>query len=836
NGLNSAPLSFKTQKQYDASPVANTVIGILNNSQSTNYGGLTSLNYLVDYNLIEYSTTTVYNILNASGGTIATRQRRNVWNQAALTSNKAGYTTAYSYDNEGRLEWMAQTLPTLGSKTMDYVYDENNRLLQSIYQKNDASDRFIHIYTYDKIGRLKTTSTRESNGLVKLHEKNSYYLHGPLKRRELGESLQGVDYVYTIQGWLKGINHPEMNTAKDPGKDAMAGTPNAGFTADVFGMSLDYFDGDYSNGTVAYATPGDMHSSNYGLIGLDGVTQSNMYNGTIRSVLWQTSEKLNTGNYPNQMSFNYDSKYQLKTGFYGVQDLTTSKFVRTNPDTYLTGVSYDLNGNIIGKLTYKTAGTESLFYNYVANTNKLASVQLVSAAFRTYLYNAIGQMTQQTDADGKVKKLKYNTAGQVIEIKNGNDVVKVTYEYNERGQKVKKLTYSGGVLTNTTWYVLDASGNIVSLYDTKSGSQQQAEIPVYSSARIGVVYKNGSALTFTYELKDHLGNVRATINRIRKSPGKADVVSWADYFPFGEVIPDRHFETAGLLSRFGYQGDYCEAEMDETGWNDFDLRMYDPVIGRWLSRDPYNQYHSPYVGMGNDPMNGVDPDGGYKTRFGAWTAGLVSGIKNFKVDYEEGRGYYYQRNDVTENYGGTFDPELGWVYGDIEVYPRYFESDNHSVIGFFDKHANYVMGIGPILALKALQALKNSHGTTYTNNSGLSLPTPVGNYKGYTSSTTGSTNLFQTNVTTFNGIYDNTEHTLNLRIVTVGTNSDGAILASVNAGFIAVQVEAGLPGVTLDVNTTNIWGETRGTEITIDPKSVGGAAALLRGRRPSYAP
>jgi hypothetical protein len=35
-----------------------------------------------------------------------------------------------------------------------------------------------------------------------------------------------------------------------------------------------------------------------------------------------------------------------------------------------------------------------------------------------------------------------------------------------------------------------------------------------------------------------------------------------------------------------------------------------PTIGRWLSRDPMGQYHSPYVGMGNDPINGVDPSGG----------------------------------------------------------------------------------------------------------------------------------------------------------------------------------------------------------------------------------
>jgi RHS repeat-associated protein len=70
--------------------------------------------------------------------------------------------------------------------------------------------------------------------------------------------------------------------------------------------------------------------------------------------------------------------------------------------------------------------------------------------------------------------------------------------------------------------------------------------------------------------------------------------------------------------RYGYQGlsrplcwrEYAEDETEETGWNAFELRMYDSKIGRWLVTDPYNQFWSPYNGMGNNPLNGVDPDGG----------------------------------------------------------------------------------------------------------------------------------------------------------------------------------------------------------------------------------
>jgi hypothetical protein len=38
--------------------------------------------------------------------------------------------------------------------------------------------------------------------------------------------------------------------------------------------------------------------------------------------------------------------------------------------------------------------------------------------------------------------------------------------------------------------------------------------------------------------------------------------------------------------------------------------MYDGRVGRWMTTDPYSQYHSPYLAMGNDPISRIDPDGG----------------------------------------------------------------------------------------------------------------------------------------------------------------------------------------------------------------------------------
>lgn len=60
--------------------------------------------------------------------------------------------------------------------------------------------------------------------------------------------------------------------------------------------------------------------------------------------------------------------------------------------------------------------------------------------------------------------------------------------------------------------------------------------------------------------------------------------------------------------RYAFQGQELDGE---TGMEAFQLRLWDGRIGRWLSPDPYGQHFSPYMGMGNNPIGMIDPDGGY---------------------------------------------------------------------------------------------------------------------------------------------------------------------------------------------------------------------------------
>ena len=102
----------------------------------------------------------------------------------------------------------------------------------------------------------------------------------------------------------------------------------------------------------------------------------------------------------------------------------------------------------------------------------------------------------------------------------------------------------------------------------------------------------------------------------------------ADYYPFGGQIKALSYQKPSSVNNaYGYQGLYAESD-DNTGWHGFELRQYDAFLGRWMSMDPYGQYASPYVGMGNSPVNGVDPDGGLNWWVfgGALAGGIIGGL------------------------------------------------------------------------------------------------------------------------------------------------------------------------------------------------------------------
>ena len=122
------------------------------------------------------------------------------------------------------------------------------------------------------------------------------------------------------------------------------------------------------------------------------------------------------------------------------------------------------------------------------------------------------------------------------------------------------------------------------------------------------------------------------------------IVEEAAYYPYGLKI-------AGLSAKamdkpdtkYKYQGEYAALDDDlDLNWTDFKLRSYDVQIGRWLQTDPYNEFSSPYIGMGNNPANAVDPDGGQIKLLKVIVSGAVNVLNNKKEGDKGSRllGYF----------------------------------------------------------------------------------------------------------------------------------------------------------------------------------------------------
>ncbi|HRE76424.1 MAG TPA: lamin tail domain-containing protein [Flavobacterium sp.] len=566
----------------------------------------------------------------------------------------------YSYDIYGRLEWVAQYNVDLGTKTIHYEYNDKGNVSKVYYQKYTPNELFVHKYTYDINNTLEKVETSINDISFSTDAEYTYYISGELKRLNIAEGAQGLDYVYTLGGMLKSINHPSLEQAKDPGND-----PN-----DVFGITLDYYSGDYNR-------------INTNIITSPSITPD--YNGNIKATRWATKESshmdLDQNGNINQKGYlyNYDRNNWLTDATFG--NANTSGSITPLANKYQEkGLEYDANGNITKLQRTNETGTtiDNLTYNY-ATTGKNQLTQVTDAVPASpqfnndidsgqqagnYVYNAIGQLTLNKQEQ---THYFYNTSGLVTEIKGGNLDPSIAYPivkfyYNERGQRIRKESYSTiqpNTLQSTTYYLLDLSGNIMSVYNKPViDIIRQIEMPIYGATRLGVCYKTVfNSETRSYQITDHLGNVRAVVQKDSSNPNLVALLSYADYYPFGEQLPERNSLDGSY--RYAYQG---QEKDGETGMEAFQLRLWDGRLGRWLTPDPYGQYHSPYLGMDNNPISSIDSDGGWSSKFWRDVAWAFRGFQGDRFENPEAinTNYRYGIKDsyVIKNGNGSVLDEI----------------------------------------------------------------------------------------------------------------------------------------------------------------------------------
>ena len=538
------------------------------------------------------------------------------------------------------------------------------------YQPHLA-DAFYHQYSYDAENRI--TNVRTSTDSIEWQNDASYtyYRHGPLARVQLGDlQLQGMDYAYTVQGWLKSINPSWITPTGSTDQFDSDGVSNpALFERDAYKLNLNYFDdGTYTDFTPVNPLTGYVQGN-----ALPSASKRNLYNGNIGSMainirqLAASSSRTDAG--PMLYNYGYDQLNRISSmdawaANGSLQPINTSPL-----QDYAERYTYDPNGNILTlnrngdstgvamdqlsyKYIYATTGGGTGEYvpgqaptSGVAHlTNQLSSIQdavtgnsytgdLKSQSAFNYTYDAIGELTG--DSQQEITNVSWNVYGKILSLSDSGNTISFTYD--AAGNRISKTAH--GI---TTWYVRDAQGNVMSVYTQgnsaiNSGALSQTEADLYGSSRLGLLDLSvncGTSLTQPtsrslvrgnklFELTNHLGNVLETISdkKVQHTSDNstvdyylADVLNANDYYSFGMGMPVRSYSAATAANyRYGFNGKENDNEVKGTGNEiDYGMRMYDPRVGRFLSTDPLEKKYpelTPYQFAGNSSIRSVDIDG-----------------------------------------------------------------------------------------------------------------------------------------------------------------------------------------------------------------------------------
>jgi Leucine-rich repeat (LRR) protein len=482
-------------------------------------------------------TVTVYSEPKNNVSYFGKSRQRNLQNRVSYTytynradSSRAVY-TYYSYDPHGNVEWMVQEIPGLPRNYLAYEYDLiSGKVLQVKYNEHQT-DRFFHRYQYDEDNRLTQVETSRDGYVWDRDAQYEYYRHGPLKRTGLGEDkVQGLDFAYTIQGWLKGINSPVGRGAAsdtlDLGKDGIrADNP---YSRDVFGMALHYYKGDYQHSGSAFHSPSVINAATTAANRFNLPPTRDLYNGNIAGWVTNTSGPTNGRRIIEGNQFGYDRLNRLKSSGRQSWNPTTQAW-RPLSDTLRTNYSYDGSGNLLtlNRRDDKGARLDSLVYSYETRNGRKSN-RLKQVTDRTsttaypddlegtslYTYDKIGNLILD-QKEGVA--IDWNVYGKVSQVRPADTTSKkpyVRYLYDAAGNRVAKevtlraspgTSRPGLAKVKTTYYARDAQGNTMAVYERTVAQQaagvdryrltvRQAEVPLYGSDRLGMFVPDSTFL------------------------------------------------------------------------------------------------------------------------------------------------------------------------------------------------------------------------------------------------------------------------------------------------------------------------------------------------------
>jgi RHS repeat-associated protein len=295
----------------------------------------------------------------------------------------------------------------------------------------------------------------------------------------------------------------------------------------------------------------------------------------------------------------------------------------------------------IGNITFKSdVGTYS--YNGIDG----GPHAVTAAGANSYSYDANGNMV-----GGAGRTILWSSFDKPVSIAGANDSVAFVYGPDNRA-RVKQTATTGGLVT-TIKYVGDSYEK-----HARAGAPDELVHYIRAAGTVAIYTRvddtNPATDKTRYLHRDHLGSIvaltdeaGAVAERLAFDPhGQRREPDWQ-----AALLPIQPWETPR-----GFTG---HEHLDGVGLVHMNGRVYEPVLGRFLSADPFVGYpettqgFNRYSYVNNNPLSFTDPSG--------FDRG-VTDDRGYTGSYDGGFG---PSNNPHGNRGGSIDREAANAYGEL---------------------------------------------------------------------------------------------------------------------------------------------------------------------------
>ena len=538
----------------------------------------------------------------------------------------------YAYDLRGH-----KTYEGGATYPVRYAYDLfGNKSSMTTYRAEGAQEGDTTTWLYDEASNCMTNKVyADDNGT-----KYEYDAHERLTKRTWA---RGIDTTYTYDAWgrLTRTDYSDSTPSVVLCYDVMGRQTRAVDAAGITTFAYDTF-GSLTNETVVGVAGTNTIERFYDAFGCDagyalnGVRQSTLSydqaTGRLASMqiptiddeqnhsppppLFSTfqwtylpgSDLKSSLAYPNGLtaSWTYGNRGELLEVNNALADGSISKYDYTydavgrriacakSGTAFERSDSVNYGYNARSELTSATAAVDSAYrygYNFDDIGNRKTSsergINSVYTASQLNQYTAVDDFTPTYDADGNETLVK--TATGIWQVTYNGENRPVRWELvspdsntpNSNTQTLLRMSFDRmgrRVTKNDQRFVYNGYLQIANFRSTTTTSDYNYFIwdPTEPVATRPLAWKRGTSVAYyTHDGNKNVSEVIASNN---------DVAAHYEYAPFGALTVSRG--TSAAVNPFRFSWEYAE---DDTATVYYNYRHYEPVMGRWLQRDPIGE-------------------------------------------------------------------------------------------------------------------------------------------------------------------------------------------------------------------------------------------------------